>query len=38
MGIGEWFKKTFGKQACAFCGKDRGHFIRSSYYPFSVEG
>ena len=23
---------------CAFCGKDRGHFIRSSYYPFSVEG
>lgn len=23
---------------CAACGKDRGHFIRSSYYPFTVEG
>ena len=24
MGIGNWFKKTFGKQTCAFCGKEVG--------------
>ena len=24
MGIGDWFKKTFGKQICAFCGKEVG--------------
>lgn len=24
MGIGDWFKKTFGKQTCAFCGKEVG--------------
>ena len=23
---------------CSTCGRDRGHFIRSSYYPFVVEG
>lgn len=23
-------------QACAACGRDQGHFIRSSYYPFVV--
>lgn len=23
---------------CSGCGKDRGHFIRSSFYPFAVEG
>ena len=28
MGIGEWFKKTFGKQACAFCGKEVGMLSR----------
>ena len=25
-------------EACTTCGRDRGHFIRSSYYPFLVEG
>ena len=25
-------------ESCAACGKDRGHFIRSSHYPFAVEG
>ena len=25
-------------ESCAACGKDQGHFIRSSYYPFIVEG
>ncbi len=29
MGIGEWFKKTFGKQACAFCGKEAGMLNRT---------
>lgn len=24
--------------SCSACGRDRGHFIRSSYYPFSIEG
>ena len=24
MGIGDWFKKTFGKQTCALCGKEVG--------------
>lgn len=24
--------------ACSACGKDRGHFIRSSFYPFTIEG
>ncbi len=24
-------------EQCAACGRDRGHFIRSSYYPFVVE-
>lgn len=24
MGIGDWFKKTFGKQTCAFCGNEVG--------------
>jgi hypothetical protein len=24
MGIGDFFKKTFGKQTCAFCGKEVG--------------
>jgi len=28
MGIGEWFKKTFGKQTCAFCGKEVGMLSR----------
>lgn len=23
---------------CSACGKDQGHFIRSSYYPFIIEG
>ena len=23
---------------CSSCGRDRGHFIRSSFYPFVVEG
>ena len=23
---------------CSGCGKDRGHFIRSSFFPFTVEG
>lgn len=25
-------------ETCSACGRDRGHFIRSSYYPFLVEG
>lgn len=25
-------------ESCPACGRDRGHFIRSSYYPFIVEG
>ena len=25
-------------QNCSGCGRDRGHFIRSSYYPFALEG
>lgn len=28
MGIGDWFKKTFGKQTCAFCGKEVGMMSR----------
>ena len=28
MGIGNWFKKTFGKQTCAFCGKEVGMMSR----------
>lgn len=28
MGIGDWFKKTFGKQPCAFCGKEVGMMSR----------
>lgn len=24
--------------ACSACGRDQGHFIRSSFYPFVVEG
>lgn len=28
MGIGDWFKKTFGKQPCAFCGKEVGMLKR----------
>lgn len=23
---------------CSYCGRDQGHFIRSSYHPFAVEG
>ena len=29
MGIGEWFKKTFGKQPCAFCGEEVGMLNRT---------
>ena len=29
MGIGEWFKRTFGKQACSFCGAEVGMLKRS---------
>ena len=29
MGIGEWFKKTFGKQPCAFCGAEVGMLKRT---------
>lgn len=29
MGIGEWFKKTFGKQPCAFCGNEVGMLKRT---------
>lgn len=25
-------------QSCSGCGRDQGHFIRSSYYPFALEG
>lgn len=28
MGVGDWFKKTFGKQTCAFCGKEVGMMSR----------
>ncbi len=28
MGIGDWLKKTFGKQTCAFCGKEVGMMSR----------
>ena len=28
MGIGDWFKKTFGKQPCAFCGNEVGMMKR----------
>ena len=28
MGIGDWFKKTFGKQVCAFCGQEVGMMKR----------
>ena len=28
MGIGDFFKKTFGKQTCAFCGKEVGMMNR----------
>jgi len=24
--------------SCSGCGRDRGHFIRSSFYPFVIEG
>jgi len=29
MGIGDWFKKTFGKQGCAFCGAEVGMLKRT---------
>ena len=29
MGIGEWFKRTFGKQPCAFCGAQVGMMKRT---------
>jgi hypothetical protein len=29
MGIGEWFKRTFGKQPCAFCGTEVGMMKRT---------
>ena len=29
MGIGDWFKKTFGKQPCAFCGAQVGMLKRT---------
>jgi len=29
MGIGDWFKKTFGKQPCAFCGAEVGMLKRT---------
>lgn len=25
-------------QSCSGCGRSQGHFIRSSYFPFSIEG
>ena len=28
MSIGDWFKKKFGKQTCAFCGKEVGMLQR----------
>jgi len=28
MGLGDFFKKTFGKQTCAFCGKEVGMMSR----------
>lgn len=28
MGLGDFFKKTFGKQTCAFCGKEVGMLSR----------
>ena len=28
MGIGDWFKKRFGKQICAFCGQEVGMLKR----------
>ena len=28
MGLGDFFKKTFGKQVCAFCGKEVGMMSR----------
>jgi hypothetical protein len=28
MGIGDWFKKIFGKQTCAFCGQEVGMLKR----------
>ena len=29
MGMVEWFKKTFGKQPCAFCGAEVGMLKRT---------
>ena len=29
MGLGDWFKRTFGKQACAFCGAEVGMMKRT---------
>ena len=29
MGIGDWFKKKFGKQSCAFCGAEVGVLKRT---------
>ncbi len=29
MGLGDWFKKTFGKQTCAFCGNEAGMMSRT---------
>lgn len=29
MGIGEWLKRTFGKQPCAFCGNEVGMLKRT---------
>ena len=32
MGIKDWFKKTFGKQTCAFCGKEVGDKIKNDEF------
>ena len=29
MGLGDFFKKTFGKQTCAFCGNEVGMMKRT---------
>lgn len=36
MPCGEIFSGPEAPLHCAACGRDQGHFIRSSYYPFSV--
>lgn len=37
LSCGQFHSGYAAPEVCPSCGSDRGHFIRSSYYPFGVE-